>query len=71
MRKFDGLYFLDDIDRTILKELTGNARATMQGMAEKIGTSRVTVFRRMDAMEKAGVIMGYTVLVDWKKLGNS
>jgi len=71
MRKFDGLYFLDDTDRTILKELTANARATMQGMAEKIGTSRVTVFRRMDAMEKAGVITGYTVLVDWKKLGNS
>lgn len=71
MRKFDGQYFLDDTDRTILKELTGNARATMQGMAEKIGTSRVTVFRRMDAMEKAGVITGYTVLVDWKKLGNS
>ena len=71
MRKFDGLYFLDGVDRTILKELTGNARAAMQGMAEKIGTSRVTVFRRMDAMEKAGVIMGYTVLVDWKKLGNS
>lgn len=71
MRKFDGLYFLDDTDRMILKELTGNARATMQGMAEKIGTSRVTVFRRMDAMEKAGVITGYTVLVDWKKLGNS
>lgn len=71
MRKFDGQYFLDDTDRTILKELTGNARATMQGMAEEIGTSRVTVFRRMDAMEKAGVITGYTVLVDWKKLGNS
>lgn len=71
MRKFDGLYFLDDTDRTILKELTANARATMQAMAEKIGTSRVTVFRRMDAMEKAGVITGYTVLVDWKKLGNS
>ncbi len=71
MRKFDGLYFLDDTDRTILKELTANARATMQGMAEKVGTSRVTVFRRMDAMEKAGVITGYTVLVDWKKLGNS
>lgn len=71
MRKFDGLYYLDDTDRTILKELTANARATMQAMAEKIGTSRVTVFRRMDAMEKAGVITGYTVLVDWKKLGNS
>lgn len=71
MRKFDGLYFLDDTDRTILKELTCNARATMQGMAEKIGTSRVTVFRRMDAMEKAGVITGYAVIVDWKKLGNS
>lgn len=42
----------------------------MTEIAEQTDRSRVSVFRRIGDMEEAGVISGYTVLVDWDKVGN-
>ena len=70
MKKFDDLYYLDETDKQILKALTDNARATMTEIAGQTDRSRVAVHRRIKDMEYAGVISGYTVLVDWDKVGN-
>ncbi len=70
MKKFDDLYYLDETDKQILKALTDNARATLTEIAEQTDRSRVAVHRRTKDMEEAGVITGYTVLVDWNKVGN-
>ena len=70
MNKFDDLYYLDETDKQILKALTDNARATLTEIAEQTDRSRVAVHRRTKDMEEAGVITGYTVLVDWNKVGN-
>ena len=68
MNKFDDLYYLDETDKQILKALTDNARATLTEIAEQTDRSRVAVHRRTKDMEEAGVITGYTVLVDWNKV---
>ena len=70
MKKFDDLYYLDQTDKQILKALTDNARATLTEISEQVNRRRVSVFRRIRDMEDAGVIEGYTVLVDWNKVGN-
>lgn len=70
MKKFDDLYYLDETDKQILKALTDNARATLTEIAEQTDRSRVAVHRRTKDMEEAGVITGYTVCVDWDKVGN-
>jgi Lrp/AsnC family transcriptional regulator for asnA, asnC and gidA len=70
MKKFDDLYYLDQTDKQILKALTDNARAMLTEIAEQTDRSRVSVFRRIGDMEEVGVISGYTVLVDWDKVGN-
>ena len=70
MKKFDDLYYLDETDKQILKALTDNARVTLTEIAEQTDRSRVAVHRRIKDMEYAGVISGYTVLVDWNKVGN-
>lgn len=61
---------LDNIDIEILKMLTENARTPIKLIAEKVFVSAPTVAARIDAMERAGVIMGYTAKVSSSVLGN-
>ena len=70
MQHFNNLYHLDKVDIDILDKLYRNARATIQEIATGVGRSRVSVYRKIKNMEKAGVIEGYTVKVDWTKIGN-
>lgn len=70
MQHFNNLYYLDKVDIDILNKLYTNARATIQEIATGVGRSRVSVYRKIKNMEKAGVIEGYTVKVDWTKIGN-
>jgi DNA-binding Lrp family transcriptional regulator len=52
---------LDEIDRTLLMHLAGNARAPVAKLAQKMGLARTTVQARLDRLERLGVITGYTV----------
>ena len=70
MKKIEDLYYLDEIDLSIIRAMTGNARATLTEIAERTGRSRVAIHRRIKDMEAAGVIIGYTVLVDENIVGN-
>ena len=55
---------LDKLDQAILEVIKDNARMSYSEIGEKVGTSRVTVKQRMEAMEKAGVIRGYKTVID-------
>ena len=60
---------LDGTDRTILDLLAENARRTLGDIGGRVGLSAPAVKRRIDRLEAAGVILGYTTRVDHAKLG--
>ena len=60
---------LDDLDRTILRELMADARQSFRDLAKKSHASVVTVAQRVRKMEKAGIIKGYSVQVSPQTLG--
>ena len=60
---------LDEKDMKILKMLAQNGRISFSEMARSIGLSDVAVMKRVRKLEQKGVIKGYTVVVDPKKLG--
>lgn len=60
---------LDDIDRRILRELAKDGRITNQSLAERVGLSPSPCLRRVRQLEEAGVIRGYTVIVDPRAYG--
>lgn len=55
---------LDAIDRRILVELQRDARITNQELAERVQLSPSPCLRRVRRLEDAGIITGYTALVD-------
>lgn len=60
---------LDAIDRRLLAALQENGRLTATELAEKVGLTTSPCLRRLRLLEEAGVIRGYTALVDQKKVG--
>ncbi|HEY5819462.1 MAG TPA: Lrp/AsnC family transcriptional regulator [Mesorhizobium sp.] len=54
----------DDFDRKILRTLQADARITNSELAEKIGLSQSPCLRRVRRLEEAGLIRGYTALID-------
>jgi Lrp/AsnC family leucine-responsive transcriptional regulator len=60
---------LDDLDLAILAELEGNARISISELARRLGAPSSTLRDRIRGLEQAGVILGYTALVNPQKLG--
>jgi Lrp/AsnC family transcriptional regulator, leucine-responsive regulatory protein len=60
---------LDDIDRKLVDCLRANARATLTELAAEVNLSSPAVKRRVDRLQEWGVIVGYTAIVDYGKLG--
>jgi len=60
---------LDETDRRILSVLQRDARTSMRKISEEVGVSLGTVSNRVHKLEEAGVIRGYTVLLDPEKIG--
>jgi Lrp/AsnC family leucine-responsive transcriptional regulator len=60
---------IDDIDRKILRALQADAKITVGELAEKVGLSPSPCARRVRLLEKAGVVKGYTAIVDQRKVG--
>jgi len=52
---------LDEIDNKILALLMDDARLPMATIAKQVGIARTTAIARIAAMEKQGVIAGYSV----------
>jgi DNA-binding Lrp family transcriptional regulator len=62
-------YELDDVDKHLLRLLQENARYTALELAERIGVSDNTIHNRMDQLEEAGIITGYTTTIDHDRTG--
>lgn len=60
---------LDPIDHRILRELSRDARQSNLALAERVGLSPSACLRRVQALEKAGVITSYRAVLDREKLG--
>ena len=60
---------LDKIDRQILALLLENARMSNLELAESVNLSPTPCARRVKQLEDAGVITGYSVTTDPRKLG--
>lgn len=60
---------IDDTDRRILTALQRNADQSLDVLAERVALSRNAVWRRIKALEAAGVITARVALVDPDKLG--
>lgn len=60
---------LDQTDIQIINALQENGRATIKDIGQKVGLTSPAVRERMDRMEEEGVIEGYTVSINYSKLG--
>ena len=60
---------LDAVDATILRVLAKDARMTMSDLARAVGLSPPSVTERVRRLEEAGVIQGYSAVVDPAALG--
>ena len=62
---------LDRHDVLLLAELQRDARQTVQQLASAAGLSSTPCWKRVKDMEAAGIIRGYTALIDREKVGLS
>ena len=60
---------LDSVDMRILKMLESDSRLSYREIAKRIGVAVGTVANRIRELEEAGVIRGYTVMLDYEKIG--
>ena len=60
---------IDNHDKVLLQRLQGDGRATNAELAQAANLSESACFRRVRALEAAGVITGYTALVEPAAVG--
>jgi Lrp/AsnC family leucine-responsive transcriptional regulator len=60
---------IDHIDRLIIHELQQDARITNQELADRVALSPSPCLRRVRRLEEAGIISGYTAIVDQSQVG--
>ncbi|MBI1418593.1 MAG: winged helix-turn-helix transcriptional regulator [Limimaricola sp.] len=62
---------IDDISRRILRELTRDGRISNLALAEKVGLSPSACLRRVQELERRGVIRGYRARLDPGQTGRA
>jgi DNA-binding Lrp family transcriptional regulator len=55
---------MDDIDRRIVALMRENARRSFKDIGEAVHLTAPAVKRRVDRLEREGVILGYTAVID-------
>jgi DNA-binding Lrp family transcriptional regulator len=60
---------LDEINHRILRELFRDGRISNLDLAERVGLSPSACLRRVQELERAGIIKGYRAVLDPAKLG--
>lgn len=60
---------LDAIDRTILRLLQEDGRASIRSVAERVHVSRANAYARINRLIEDGVIRGFTARVDHERAG--
>lgn len=54
---------MDDLDHALVTLLRHDSRRSVSDLALELGVSRATVRARIERLEKAGMILGYTVVL--------
>ena len=65
----DPSILLDQVNRSLLRELAAEPRITMSALARRVGMSAPAVSERIQRLERAGVITGYRVDISPAALG--
>jgi Lrp/AsnC family leucine-responsive transcriptional regulator len=60
---------IDAIDRKIIAAIQIDGKITAQEFANRVGLSASPCARRLRLLEEAGIIKGYTAIIDQKKAG--
>ena len=60
---------LDDVNRAIVAALSQDGRMSMRALAATLHISRAGAYTRVQRLEQAGVITGYTVQIDPQRYG--
>lgn len=60
---------LDSIDRTIVRLLQEDGRASVRAVAERVHVSRANAYARINRLIEDGVIRGFTARVDHERAG--
>lgn len=60
---------LDEVDRTLLRQLSLNSRASASELAKVVGLTRQSVSERLERLCAEGVIRAFTLATDPEKLG--
>lgn len=64
-------YHLDEIDRRLVRELQRDASLSHAALAERVGASAASVWRRVRNLENAGVVGKTVRLADAEALGRA
>jgi len=62
---------LDPIDRTIVRLLQEDGRASIRSIAERVHVSRANAYARINRLVDDGVIRGFTARIDHERAGHS
>ncbi len=62
---------MDNTDRRIIELLKENAKLGMKEIATEIGLTITPTYERVRRLERTGVITGYTVQLNRKKIGKN
>ncbi len=60
---------MDDVDQTIVALLRENARRSYQDIGRHVHLSAPAVKRRVDRLERDGILLGYTAIVEPEAFG--
>lgn len=60
---------MDDLDRTIIAQLSVDGRTPYSRIAEQAGVATTTVHQRVKRLTDRGVITGTRIRVDWEAIG--
>ena len=55
---------IDVVDRQIIGLLAGDARLSYRDIAKRLGASHANISARIKRLEEAGIIKGYSVVID-------
>lgn len=63
------MHSLDDTDRRLLRQMQAEPDIAVADLADRCAMSAATAWRRLDRLQKSGVIVAREAVIDWAALG--
>jgi Lrp/AsnC family transcriptional regulator for asnA, asnC and gidA len=60
---------LDSVDLSIIRALEEDSRVSLRKLADRVGLTPNILHNRIERLEKEGIILGYTPVIDSAKMG--